>query len=424
MLCDYISELESSMVGLTGVDVRRMAYRLAEKFKIPHRFKKDIEIAGNDWYKGFLKRNPHVKVKRSESHYEKSRVFTKEKTYKFFDSLGSLLNKYDLKPADLYNLDETVITCWSKSSQNSKENNVTEDGGQNRLVTAVISFSASGVYAPLLMVFPENEPLLHGAPLAVWALVNSSGQMQLDIFIQWLKRFIDFKKPTKSEPVVLIIDRYHEYLKDLEVLEIMTENGVHMLCLPPHCSSKLQPLKHQFMDLLSKAYKNEVENVTKSSSEQSVPVDKVFKLFGDAFMKVSTTTIAEKSFLNTGIWPPNRDLFKDEFIFDTLKPSSVMNGEIFSLEFKFLTLKSLIIHNVFSDSQSTSESSVFGADEEYQPNESNVPNVDQISVSQEPMIVISESNNQSCEMQETNYTNQSYNHSAELGHFLQTQVLS
>ncbi|XP_058808407.1 uncharacterized protein LOC131674001 [Phymastichus coffea] len=231
-------------------------------------------------------------------------------------TLESFLNKYNLKPSDLYILDETVIKCSTQSVQYFGKS-IESNESQDKLITAVVSFLASGAYVPLLMIFPDivkNKPLIHGAPPTAWALVNSCGQLQLDIFIRWLHKFIDLKKPIKSKPTLILVHGYHLYLKNLDVLEIMTENGVYMFCLPPNRSNKLQPSRYSFMDVLGTAYKNEVTNWTMNCAGQSVSVDEVFKFFGNAFRKVSTVLTANSSFASTGIWSCNRNLFKHEFI--------------------------------------------------------------------------------------------------------------
>ncbi|RUS83570.1 hypothetical protein EGW08_008676 [Elysia chlorotica] len=59
--------MESMLYGLTVIDVRRLAYDLAEKQGIGHRFNKTTELAGVDWMEGFLKRNPTVSIRRPEA---------------------------------------------------------------------------------------------------------------------------------------------------------------------------------------------------------------------------------------------------------------------------------------------------------------------------------------------------------------------
>ena len=55
-LCDHISYMEFFFYGLTTVDVRRLAYDLAEKLGLKHNFSVETKMAGRDWLRGFFKR--------------------------------------------------------------------------------------------------------------------------------------------------------------------------------------------------------------------------------------------------------------------------------------------------------------------------------------------------------------------------------
>ncbi|VVD01171.1 unnamed protein product [Leptidea sinapis] len=52
-------------------------------------------------------------------------------------------------------------------------------------------------------------------------------------------------KPIKDDPVLLetlVLDGHVTYTKNLEAIELARANGVIMLCLPPHCTHRLQPM--------------------------------------------------------------------------------------------------------------------------------------------------------------------------------------
>ena len=304
------------MVSVTTMDVRRLAFQIAEKFNLPHRFNKDVESAGEDWYRGFCKRNPEASLKRTDSLVEKNQGFTKEKVYKFFDYLERTIKKYKFEASDIYNLDEAVITCSLQcNSKISPPQKGSMSSDTQKLVTAQICFSASGAYMPLMLIFPcdkKCKSVLDGAPSGSFAEFDSTGQMQLNIFLKWLKKFIVFSRASKDTPVLLLLDGYKSYLKTLGVLEITQENGIHIICLPSHCTDKLQPIQYSFSKTLSAAYTNEVTKWTESNPECSVSIYEVYELIGNAFTKISTVDIPQESFRNTGIWPPDRDLFEDK----------------------------------------------------------------------------------------------------------------
>ena len=45
-LVQHVLNLESSIFGITATELRRIAYQLAEKYKLQHRFNREKEIAG------------------------------------------------------------------------------------------------------------------------------------------------------------------------------------------------------------------------------------------------------------------------------------------------------------------------------------------------------------------------------------------
>jgi hypothetical protein len=46
----HVLSLESCFFGLTATDLRKPAFQLAEKYKLPHRFNTEKRIAGKKWY--------------------------------------------------------------------------------------------------------------------------------------------------------------------------------------------------------------------------------------------------------------------------------------------------------------------------------------------------------------------------------------
>ena len=53
--------------GITKDQLCRLAYEVAEKNGIRHRFNKEKQAAGNDWFYGFMQRNRSVSLRTPES---------------------------------------------------------------------------------------------------------------------------------------------------------------------------------------------------------------------------------------------------------------------------------------------------------------------------------------------------------------------
>lgn len=65
-LVNVIFEMEERFGKLSFLDVRSLAYQLAEKKNLRHTFSKTKRIAGKDWLRGFRKRHPEVVLRNPE----------------------------------------------------------------------------------------------------------------------------------------------------------------------------------------------------------------------------------------------------------------------------------------------------------------------------------------------------------------------
>lgn len=86
------------------------------------------------------------------------------------------------------------------------------------------------------------------------------------------------------------------------------ENGV-ILCLPPHCTHRLQPLDVSFMKPLSNFYKDEVRKWLRTNPGRVVTLHQIALLFGASYIRSATMTTAVNGFGRTGIWPVNINIF-------------------------------------------------------------------------------------------------------------------
>lgn len=84
-----------------------------------------------------------------------------------------------------------------------------------------------------------------------------------------------------------------------------------MLCLPPHCTHRLQPLDVSFFGPLSTYYNQEVEMWLKTHPGRTVTLGKVAKLFSNAYFKSATALNALNGSKASGICPFNPDIFPD-----------------------------------------------------------------------------------------------------------------
>lgn len=54
------------LVGFSCLEARRIAYQLATKFNLKHKFNSDEELAEENWMKDFLKRHPNLSLRKPD----------------------------------------------------------------------------------------------------------------------------------------------------------------------------------------------------------------------------------------------------------------------------------------------------------------------------------------------------------------------
>jgi hypothetical protein len=110
-LKDYALEMEDRFLGLTKTEICPMAYELAERNGISHRFSPTSKAAGNSWFLNFIKRNTELSFRTPEAtSAARARGFNKEAVSKFFTLLEGIMTKYSITdPSKIHNMDESNI---------------------------------------------------------------------------------------------------------------------------------------------------------------------------------------------------------------------------------------------------------------------------------------------------------------------------
>ncbi|KAK7479750.1 hypothetical protein BaRGS_00029026 [Batillaria attramentaria] len=96
--------------------------------------------------------------------------------------------------------------------------------------------------------------------------------MTQEKFLEWLQHFINTVRPSVENKVLLILDGHSSHTGSLAAIDLARENGVVMLCLPPHTTNKLQPLDISFFCLLKTRFLQAQETWLRNNPGQKVSV--------------------------------------------------------------------------------------------------------------------------------------------------------
>ncbi|XP_054720511.1 uncharacterized protein LOC129230132 [Uloborus diversus] len=327
-LVKHLLEMEIRFFGITVPDLRSLAYKLAEQNKIPHNFNNEKKMAGKDWVRGFRQRHPEMVLRAPEAtSAARAQAFNKVNVSKFFDILEDVQKNHLYPPHRVYNVDETgLMTVQTKSSKvfalkGRRQVGSLTSAERGVLSTFVVSMSAGGTFIPPMVIFPRQRmkvELQDGSPPGTVFACHPSGWMQTDIFTQWFEHFLRFAKPSEDDPVLLVLDGHATHTRNLEFLEKARKNHTTVVCIPPHCSHKLQPLDVAFMGPFNTYYVQAIERFLRNNPGRQVTQYQVSRLLGESFLSAATPTVAVNGFRRCGIVPINRDVFTEaDFIAST-----------------------------------------------------------------------------------------------------------
>lgn len=80
----------------------------------------------------------------------------------------------------------------------------------------------------------KNE-LMDGCRPGAWAICYPSGWVQSDIFVQWFKRFVNFRNASKTNPILLLFDGRTTRTKNIQLIDLARENDILLLGFSSHC---------------------------------------------------------------------------------------------------------------------------------------------------------------------------------------------
>ena len=175
--------------------------------------------------------------------------------------------------------------------------------------------SALGNSMPPLLIFPrvhfKRDIFLNGAPPGTVGAAYPSGWMTSDNFLVFLKHFVHHSNASKAAPVILLCDNHESHIS-IEGLDYASENGVHMLSFPPHCSHKMQPLDRTVYGPFKKYYNTACDNWMYNNPGKTMTIYDIAAMVGIAFPKAMTPSNIQAGFRVSGIVPVNVNIFTDE----------------------------------------------------------------------------------------------------------------
>lgn len=320
-LVEYSKKLDKIFYGLSTTDLRQIAFQIATKNDIKHPFSNDSSTAGRGWLRRFSNRHPEVTVKihRPSAKYLE---YNLKYVTKFYSNLKALLNTISSSPNRIFNVDESGLLITQRENHKSVFLKAEDEVIDHLLpedidgyLTLISCASASGTYVPPMLLYPTKiEPdMLEDATPGSISGYHVSGWVTDDLFITWFNHFLENVKPSKENPVILIVNGYTAHKCNIEFIDLAELNGVHVMCVPPSAGDRIHPLRKYFLPEFRDNYTEELSKWQCENPSESIKSIHLSKLVGRAYTATATVANAEKGFLETGILPYNPHLVVNNF---------------------------------------------------------------------------------------------------------------
>ncbi|XP_063222242.1 uncharacterized protein LOC134534428 [Bacillus rossius redtenbacheri] len=334
-LAQHCKDLDNRFYGLTRKHIMKVAFDFAEKNGVSERFNQEKKLAGKDWLKGFCKRHK-LSVRAPElCSVARAVGFNKVQVSRFFENLKQCRLEKKFPPHRIFNMDETGVTTVPNktpkiiSPKGKKTVCKVSSAERGQTVTAVCSIGATGFYVPPALIFPRkrmNNMLYKDAPTGTLPLISDTGYMTTDLFIEWLKHFAMYVKPSLDDPVLLIADNHSTHCS-LGAVLFCRENHITFLTLPPHGSHLTQPLDRVVFAPLKTAYATEAEKWLVQNPGKVITLYQVAGIFGAAYSATASVKLAERAFKATGIEPYDPDVISEDMFAPSLVTAQISNEE-------------------------------------------------------------------------------------------------
>ena len=179
-------------------------------------------------------------------------------------------------------------------------------GERGSLVKIVTYMNATVMCVPLLVFSTSivKAELLDSPPTGSTTACHKAGWIQKESFTQRLKYFVHSVKLSKKHSVILTLDGHYSHSRNIEVIDCARENGMHIVCLPPHSTHCL--LDFSYVQPLKTYYPQEVEIWLKNHSNRVVTHNQITGLVEKSYLKSATEGFVTNGFRKTGLFPCNR----------------------------------------------------------------------------------------------------------------------
>ena len=334
MLASTIKRFQLSGFPLTVGRVCQLAYQYATVNQIPG-FSNEQQAAGRKWLNGFLKRHPDITLRKAQN-LSIARAMGANPTVisNWFGLLKKIMDTCNITaPHQIWSGDETGIQNVPKEVKVlgiKKIRTFQQVSAEQGETSTVLSFvNAAGQVCPPMVIHKGQrvqDTWRMKAPGDMQLAATDRGYITKSRFHHYGVSFIKYLKQEglANHKNLLIVDGHKSHLYNLPFYEVMRENNIEVLTIPPHTSHVLQPLDSIPFAQFKKHWEKNLRRYNILHSGRSLNKVDFWDVFTPSWNNAMCCKNIMAGFRNTGIYPYNPKAIPPS----SMAPSEVTdNGE-------------------------------------------------------------------------------------------------
>lgn len=334
-ILNYIIKMQELGFGLTVLQVRQIAHKIATAANRKSYFNEDKESASKWWWANFKKRyNLTLRVPENLAAYRAS-IANSHMINGFYSKLDSLMNQLGIQdmPKRFWNCDETGLSYVVKNNKvvtaigkRYVYKRTYADRGETHTLLGCIC--ANGSWIPPLIIFKGvrwNDSLKSDCLSNCMVKLSPKECINSDLFLEWFRFFID--SIPSARPVILFMDSHASHI-NMDVITLARENQIYLFTFPAHTSHLLQPLDVGVYKPLKLNWATSLNHYMRENPGEKPNRTTFHTILNPAFIKSFFKKNIENAFKKSGICPLNKDAIPPEAI----APSQLTNRDIQSTE--------------------------------------------------------------------------------------------
>ena len=266
------------------------------------------------WWRQFLKWQKDLSLKRGDNCAQvRMNAINNDTMKQYFDLLEDTLKEHNLlqHPSQIYNVDESGIPLDPKSPNVVSKKGVKKvryrSAGKKGQITIVACGNAIGQVIPPMVIYDAKNLNRHWTadeiPGTKYGL-SEKVWITSELFEGWLvEHFLEHA--VSRRPLLILLDGHSTHYQP-DVIRLARENGVIMLCLPPHTTHETQPLDCGVFAPLKAHWTTVCHDFFHKNPGKVITKFNFNYLFSKAWFQALTPANLIAGFKTCGVYPLNR----------------------------------------------------------------------------------------------------------------------